>query len=186
MSIANYFKNYRAESLLEITIAMSLALIIITAVATTTLNGLKNSQLSQNQVQATKLAQEGLEKVKYIRGRNCPIEKISGSVTTQYSWFGDAADEDTTTDPNNPKLIIWNHSFSVGETFEVDTSACKIVEKPTDPITSTTTATKFTRVIKIEDESVSNPAIKKITSVVSWTDFTGSHESKLITVLTQN
>src|SRR5436190_1935218 len=76
-------KNNRGQSLLEIVVTLGLGLIIITGISIVAINGLKNSQFSKNQAVATKLAQEGLERVRQIRSQNCPTSIAS----TNIPWY---------------------------------------------------------------------------------------------------
>ncbi len=150
--------NEYGQSLLEITISLGLAMIIVTALTLTTINGLKNSQLSQNQLQATKLAQEGLEKVREARDKNCEFT-IS---TKKYNWYG----------PDDVEKI-WSITTSAVK-LKINTSACTLTESSTD-----ITDGKFTRVITMSNDAKN----ATFTSIVTWNDFSGPHNSTVTTVL---
>lgn len=165
--------NTKGQSLLEITIAIGVAVLVISALTITTLIGLRNSQFSQNQILATKYAQEGLEKVKSMRLRN-EIVCTNGGLT-QRTWIA--------SDPSN----MWGLAIdaTTPTTFYIDPSAsptCKLSDSPglissEDPITGTI----FTRRILISDYSGSTQ--KKFVSKVAWTDSTGTHKSEISTIL---
>ena len=59
--------SHKGQSLLELVVSVGLLVVVVTALAVTMINGLRNSQFSQNQSQATKLAQEGLDGVKNVK-----------------------------------------------------------------------------------------------------------------------
>src|SRR5438105_921832 len=70
------------QSLLEITLTLGIAALVISAIAITTIVGLQNSEYSQNQIQATKLAQEGLEAIRSMRDNDTPVTYSA----TLYCW----------------------------------------------------------------------------------------------------
>ncbi len=170
-----FTKTQLGQSLLEVTITLGIAVSLILALTITTLQGLQSSQFSQNQVQATKLAQEGLERVRFLRNANIPVT-LGGS---DYNWYG------------NPPLI-WDWDFQTYQPiidcnqcrFQFDSCSEGVCQlEPFSGSGEKIADSPFTREIRIED-SDSNQ--KKITSRVSWTDVSGTHESKLITVLSNH
>lgn len=164
MKVIRRLKKQVGESLLEVTISLGLALLVVTALTVTTVNGLKNSQLSQNQLKATKYAQEGIERIRQIRERNCPVNLGSNS----YVWYG-------------PGSSIWGATFS-GEIlrFTINARECKLDQSTTpEPLDDG----KFTRTVSMTEGPTNT---KKVTVSVNWTDFSGNHESKLETSLTNN
>jgi len=174
--ISNQFAD-KGQSLLEVTVLVGLALITVSGLVIVTVNGLKNSQYSQNQAQATKLAQEGMDEVKGIVQRNCAVSNGGN-----YLWFN--SQTGTGSD------LVWNHNF--GQTFQiVNYSTCDLVTPGlvlgTHDITPTATQI-FTRDILIaDDSSCASPSdCKLVTVTVNWTDFSGQHQSRLVTVLTEN
>lgn len=161
------------QSLLEITISIGIAIVVVAAVTITTINGLKNSQFSQNQVQATKLAQQGLENIKAIKHRNCPVKLLPDPLNPANHRYW-------TTDTG--QTLIWNDSdFAFpndNRTFRLSLSPCEMVEDSTVQQLGTI----FSRTIKINNGDGANQ--KKVTSRVNWSDFSGTHQSELITILT--
>ncbi len=173
-----FFKPQIGQALLEITIATGLAILVITAITITSIIGLRNGQFSQNQIQATKLAQEGLERVRNIRDADCIITTTENE---QYTWYGDT---------NN----IWS---SIAE-LETKTFNLIVNANPSDggcrytltEIAPNSSAEKlqnnfFSRSIMIKSSTPADPNVVRIYAVVSWTDFSGTHNSELVTDLTK-
>ncbi len=169
--------NELGQSLLEITITIGIAALIITALVITTLVGLKNSQLAQKQSQATKLAQEGIERLRALKNNNISI--TAGGTT--YYWYGSQG------------TTIWSQNiFSGGacqycywkfnSTCQTDLNNCLVASSAADKTSLESIGSGFFRQIKIEDENTIDQ--KKITSTVSWTDSAGAHKSQLVTYLT--
>lgn len=163
------------QSLLEVTITLGIAVSLILALTVITLQGLQSSQFSQNQVQATKLAQEGLERVRFLRNANIPVTVG----VSDFNWYG--------TPP-----LIWDWDFQTYQPL-IDCNNCRFqFDSCTEGVCSLQAFSgqgekipnsPFTREIRIEDSDTNQ---KKITARVSWTDISGVHESKLITILSNH
>lgn len=158
----------RGQSLLEMVLIIGVLLIVISAVVVVTLNGLKNSQFSNNQIKATKLAQEGINKVRDIKNKNCPVE-ITGEPL--YYW---------SVPP--PSQSIWARVIpdSSPISFKIQANSPCLLQSIQDDSLSPTFKDQFRRVIQISGIKTNQ---KKIISIVSWSDFTGDHQSKLVTIL---
>ncbi len=168
--------NQRGQSLLEMVITIGVAVVIIVALTITTVKGLQSGQFAQNQVQAAKLAQEGLERMRSFRENDVPV-RLGG---VDYSWSASASQ------------TIWGVNFDPGACAGFGGSNCyfQFLNCPgpscyAQGIIASTEGevipgTIFRRKIMIEDYSVDN---KKITSIVTWSDTSGKHESKVVTVL---
>jgi len=164
------WSRQRGQALLEVTIAAGLAVIIITAIAITSIIGLRNSQFAQNQIQATKYAQEGLELVRAIQSRNCQVIIAD----QQYYWYDD------------PEIfserMVWDYRTDVTAVAyykpNLNSTTCNLtavtVPEPVDA--------RFRRSIKLGIMSSSDSKFI-VTSTVSWTDFSGDHQSQLVTIL---
>lgn len=172
----------QGQSLLEVTIMLGMVVVIITAVTITTVVGIKNSQFSKNQLQATKLAQEGIEKVRIIRDRDFTICTNASDLSTCQLWsvrwgvgFGNKPGCFTSNTcrfaivANNAPFS--NCSVAINQTILY----CLIVTGVGE-----TVAGNFNRQIFIEDDQNNQ---KKITATVSWTDYSGKHQSDLTTIL---
>ena len=159
----------KGQTLLELTVLIGVMLAVIAGLAITTINGLKNSQLSQNQAQATKLAQEGLENLRTAKERNCPVVLSSGS----YSWYGEGN-------------LIWGTSIAAPVSVQVSLGSCSVSVQANDNVNMPSTLiSRFTRIITIQDET-GNTNQKKIVSSVGWTDISGTHNSNLVTILSND
>jgi Tfp pilus assembly protein PilV len=62
--------NMKGQTLVEVLIALSIAVVVITAITMLSITSLTNSQSSKNQGQATKYAQEGMEIARKVRNSN--------------------------------------------------------------------------------------------------------------------
>lgn len=158
--------NQKGETLLELTMAAGLAVLVISALTITTIIGLRNTQLSQNQTQATKLAQEGLEHVRSIRSRNQTVCLLSGPIT----WDN-----------------LLSSAVQLNKTeFKQDVSTCDAtaanlaITNSGNPDLSPTPQLPFTRRIYLQKTDANQITV---TAQVSWTDYSGSHHSELITIL---
>lgn len=63
-------KTYSGISLLEVIIAMAVAVVLISGLVFSVTASIRNSQFAKSQTLATKLAQEGLEKIRGYRDQN--------------------------------------------------------------------------------------------------------------------
>lgn len=162
MSATNY---QTGQSLLEIAVSIGIAIVVVTALTITTINGLKNSQFSQNQIQATKLAQQGLENVKAIKSRNCEVRLITPGAI--YKWADNAN-------------LVWNIDLT-GKIFipVLTASGCFLEEKTSSQLIDA--GGIFYQQILIDNTT--DPSEKKVTSQVTWQDFSGTHQSDLITII---
>ena len=172
----------KGQSLLEVTITLGIALVLIIALTITTIQGLQTSQLSQNQIQATKFAQEGLERVRILRNNNIVVPIGTNSC----SWYADSS--------NTP--LIWSSSEICSCpppppntpppcTFKYDVTPDNkgiyhLLDTPNLVSSVDEVIGIFKRKILIEDIDANR---KKFTSVVTWIDQSGSHESHLETIL---
>lgn len=170
----------KGQSLLEVTITLGISISIIVALTITTVQGLRGTQFAQNQVQATKFAQEGLERVRLLKNTNTPITYLGAT----YYW-------NSTTSTN----WIWT-SQSLPFTFQFPTNcitvACNQLLPLSGPLSSQGEIINgvYYRKITLENfqpnsSSPTDPNALKVTSIVSWTDFTGPHQSNLITVISK-
>lgn len=153
------------ETLLELTMAAGLAVLVISALTITTIIGLRNSQLSQNQTQATKLAQEGIEKVRSLRSRN---QSVCLDLNSPIPWDSVFTAPDFT-----------SKEFKLNGTGCSDPSGNYLVTSAIPDLTPTTSL-PFTRrlfLTKTGSKQIN------VTSIVSWRDYSGPHQTELITVL---
>lgn len=159
--------NQKGQTLLELMVVIAVGIMVIGALTFATIASLRNAQFAKNQTQATKLAQEGIEKVRALRDRDGSVDYVrgDGSHTTKFS-------------------DLWNLNFSCPTPpagncyfwFLVDILSSSTASSY-EPITG-----GFERQIQIIDMG-DGTAEKQVTSIVRWSDFSGTHESKLSTYL---
>lgn len=166
----------RGQSLIELVIVVAVIVIVVGGLVFATIASLRNASLAQNQAQATKLAQEGIERVRAARDRSDAIGGnlvINGVLIT--SWR----------DPN-----LWSQQISPncqpncyfkfsGSNFQYLGAAPDIPSSAEDPLSDG----KFKRVVILSDESSTYSAQKNVTVIVRWIDFSGNHQSQLTTIL---
>lgn len=156
----------KGQSLMELMIVVAVAMIVIGALTFATITSLRNAYFSKNQLQATKFAQEGIEKIRSIRDRDGTVITSFGTPTANFSALWNVKIIEACSpqpcnfvlDPlNNSLAQINNSSENLGESFQ--------------------------RFIQITDDVSTYQDKKTITVVVSWLDFSGTHQSKLTTYL---
>lgn len=154
----------KGQTLIEVIVVATVGVLVVGALTFATLFSLRNAKFSQNQNQATKLTQEGLEKIKSIRDRD-----QSGQV----SYY-------STPDDRKTKFSqLWDLNFLCDNNCYFYLSSGVLTGGTKDNFE---TVFSFQRQFKIEDGTSANQE-KKVTVLVRWSDATGNHESKLTTVL---
>lgn len=187
----------KGQTLLELIVVISVSVIIIGALVFATIASLRNAQFSKNQSLATKLAQEGIERVRVGRDRNQCIKNLDAGVN---SWNGSSTNSDcpgsgsiwnypiTGSSSNCENLTTSGKCYFTGDSFGVLTMVG--YSQTTFPASLAESIPPFKRLIILSDDLNENGIVdddpqnaKKITSVVQWTDFSGTHESRLTTIL---
>lgn len=143
----------KGQSLMELVVVMAVAVVVISALVFATIASLRNASFAKNQLQATKLAQQGLENIRTLRDRDGLVKVDADEIK-----FSELQCSDT----NNCFFF-----FNVGVLQSGTETNFELI--PQD----------FKRQFQIIDEDLQ----KKVTVVVKWTDFSGSHESRLTTIL---
>lgn len=165
-------KSIKGESILELTIILGLIVIVISAVAFATVNGLRNSQFSKNQLQATKLAQELIEGVRTIRDRDYTV---CGPSTIKL-W------SDLWTNPScsgvGPCKYILKSS---GICPATGTSDPFWLEPTAAAVETTVGGAAFKKIILISDFGGARQ--KQVSAQVFWSDASGEHKSEIVTVI---
>lgn len=175
------------QSLVEVIIAITVGIFVVMSLVFATIFSLRNANFSKTSAQATKLAQEGIERVKYGRDRNLTINS-NGGLGSVNSWDGDASGVGSIWDyliegncgsSTSPVTYCYLNVSSQGELtyLTVDSKIPSLAEQipPDNPA--------FKRVIILSDDSATYNLQKTVTSIVQWRDFAGEHESKLTTIL---
>jgi Tfp pilus assembly protein PilV len=169
------------QSLMELVVGIGLVTIVAGALAIVTVNSLNNTRHSKNQVQATKLAQENLEKVRTIKNNNYGVclQNNTGGICSTWEdiWpiqFGKIA----TTCTTGCTFRIVNSCNTAGAG---GMPLCLEYINPA-PASRADLGNGFTGVILIEDEG---PSQKRVTSRVFWSGASGESSSDLATIMTR-
>lgn len=186
--------NEKGQTLIELVVVIAVSVIVVGALVFAIIASLRNASFSKNQAQATKLAQEGIERTRLGRDRNRPVTNLLPVV----SWNGTGANDS-----------IWDHVFA-GDCEQEQSGVsnrCYFNVDATGSLAFITSygSTKlppgaellgmFTRAVILSNDLNSDnkydnndplPPLAKsirVTSLVQWTDFSGEHQSKLTTIL---
>ena len=174
-------QSQSGQTLIELIVVIAVSVIVVGALVFAIIASLRNAQFSKNQSQATKLAQEGIEKVRSIRDRDGDIYTTitypQSSPTRNISKFSE--------------LYTVNISHNICNTVNGD-GPCYFYFTDTGvlnqgAVTNTEAIENFNRQLLLSDVNTGTPpsyqVIKTVTVVVNWTDFSGPHESRLTTIL---
>lgn len=180
--------NSKGQTLLEIVIVVAVIVIIVASLVFAIIFSIRNAQFSKNQAQATKLAQEGLERVRAGRDRNVCINGLA-SVN---SWDGNSIDVSCA---GSNSMWAYTVAGNCGNSGASPASYCafKVDDKgvlnhiqaffvPSSALVpnSAETVGIFKRAVFIDDSA---PDRKTVIVVVTWSDFAGHHQSRLTTFL---
>lgn len=157
------------QTLIEVLLALSIGVLIIGALSVATFVSIKNSQFSQSQAQATRLAQEGIEIVTALRDRNGEVDSVSPTFTNFSGIWS----------------YGWGRSTSLGFIgyFKLSPTVPKMTRFDNITTASESLLGSFNRYVVIEDFANNS---KQVTVKVSWNDSSGYHESNLQTILTNH
>ena len=175
--MSNKLNNEFGQSLIEAVVVVAVGVIVMGSLVFATIASLRNAQFAQNQAQATKLAQEALEQVRSARNRNID-PAITGLGTEPLRW------------DSNP---LWNNRinsscldpcyFKLIQNERLQYVQAGVAKLPDG--TEVQPNSPFKRVIQLSDDPATYGNEKIVTSIVTWDDFSGSHESKLVTIMTK-
>lgn len=172
--------NSKGQTLIEVIVVMTVGILVVAALTFATIFSLRNAKFSQNQAQANKYAQEGLEKLRTHRDRGYTITNYPRGNSWKDSnfWNNMVSQDDSTLGLNyfifNSDGIsirnIGNYAgtvapYTVGESIENG---------------------KFYRIINLSDKSSGTDSYlveKTATVFVGWRDAAAWHESKQTTIL---
>jgi len=194
-------KLQTGQTLLELIVVVSVSVIVIGALVFATIASLRNAQFSKNQLQATKLAQEGIERVRIGRDRNqciaIPLISVnswngnnsactSSGALWDYHISGDCQKEQ----PGLSSKCYFNVS-PTGALQNIGFSLTSFPDSAAEPIPPAPETAVFKRVIILSDDINDNKiftddsyqSAKKVTAVVKWSDFAGDHQSVQTTIL---
>lgn len=158
----------KGQTLMELVVVVGVSVIVVGALVFATIASLRNASFARNQAQATKLAQEGLERARTLRDRdeviNTNVESIN-KFSQLYSVDLSHTICNTTSGDAPCYFRFISSVFTQGTNADYEMIG------------------SFKRQITIGDQTMTYDTEKIITVVVTWTDFSGSHESKLTTIL---
>lgn len=186
------------QSILEVIVAATVGILVVAALTFVTIFSLRNANFAKTSAQATKLAQEGIERVRTGRARGQCINLLSAE-NPYYSWNGGNSS------CGNPVIPIWNLQitdtggcddplsddkcyFRVNPDGVLNNIGYNQILFPTsgaEPIPPPPAKPVFYRAVILSDDPSSFTAQKTVTVIVTWNDATGPHESKLVTILSK-
>lgn len=183
MSLHCNLRKESGQSLIEVLIVLVVGSIMLTSLSVMVISSLRNAQYAQNQIKATKYAQEAIDKIRAIRDWNQEGSVIlnKASVLTIMNFEG-LWQENLSASP--PCGSDPGHYFTLREGPSTDLSI--ILDDVTcDSSKDVDLADKgLSRQIFITDNDAPYSQEKKITVKVSWMDAAGRHDSNLQTLLT--
>ena len=150
----------KGQSLVEVVVALSIAVLIVIAFTNATLVAVRDAQFAKNQNQATRIAQRSLELIRAVRDQDNEVD----SGTWNSLWGSSSL--------NSGKCYILN------ETDATLTSATNCNDTSDQQIDSV-----FKRKIRLTN-SPSTPGKIDVYVKVYWTDGRGTHASETTTLLT--
>lgn len=153
----------KGQTLLELVVVVTVIVFVVAALTFATIASLRNANFAQNQAQATKLAQEGLETVRSLRDRDTSGAGIWFESTACTTSVPSTCPSTQSTCPAGGCYFFFNASKTLLNGTSVNTE----------------TVGNFKRQFFIEDV----PEGKKVTAVVTWKDASGGHESRVTTLL---
>lgn len=166
--------NEKGQSLVEVLVVGVVSAIMIIALVMIILNSLKNAQFAQNQTQATKIAQDTIDKIRILRDNNSTNTLTkSGSPSACFNELWNATGnfkcDDISQTSGDP--VCYYQLIS-------DSSLDKV-----DYINSSVDLTGgFSRRITVRQ---TNADEVRMTVTILWKDTSGEHNSVLETVITK-
>jgi type II secretory pathway pseudopilin PulG len=158
------------QTLVEVIVVITVGIIVIGSLVFATISSTRNTDLAKRQSQATKLAQEAIEKVRTARDRDEAISTSFGSAVAKFS-----------------DLYTINTKTSCGTTtpcYFIFSSSGVLTQQTIDISESLNNG--FSRQVQITDNGDTAPNYtleKRVSVLIKWTDFSGDHQSKITTIL---
>jgi Tfp pilus assembly protein PilV len=147
--------NQKGQSLVEVIVALSIAVIVVMAFTSATLNAMRDAQFAKNQNQATRVAQKTLELVRAVRDQD-------NEVYTDGTTWSDLYDDS---------------SLNGGRCFTLDETTLTMAYTVTCDVSYDSV---FTRQIKLTTTTTNRIDVYVI---VKWTDNKGTHSAEANTFL---
>lgn len=167
--------NENGQSLVEVVIALGIAVIIVIAFTNATITSVRNSQYSKNQNLATKYAQESIELIRAIRDQNT-VGSVSGdSINTWGDLWG------MNLKNRNPTPSGYTgYCFSLNKTELTIATRLTCTDDTDENLDGTNL---FYRKINVTDDGIVLTK-KQINVKVYWSDNRGQHKTEVSTFLT--
>lgn len=171
------------QTLVEVIVAAAVGTLVVSALTFTAVFSIRNASFSKASVQATKLGQEGIERVRIGRDRN---STISGGGLPVNSWNGSqpiwAYQISKPADCGDPSIgLCYFNVGSFGTLSNIGVQAASFPSSQAEKLTSA--SQEFQRAVILSDDGLDYTIAKKVTVIVRWKDASGMHESKLVTIL---
>lgn len=166
--------NEHGQSLIEVLVVGVVSAMMVVALIAIILSSLKNAQFAQNQTQATKLAQDTIDKIRILRDNNA-YNTLGSSCFIELFNVGSGAPFVCGTN----KFCYYKLSGSSSMTF----SGADIYPPTNSSLGVDYLTGGFSRQIRVSQD-VSGAYVRLIVTI-SWQDSSGSHSSNLETIITK-
>lgn len=183
--VSKLLKSEQGQSLIEVIVAATVGILVVTALTFATIFSLRNANFAKNSEQATKLAQEGIERVRTGRDRNAGINNLASSTDCPNvsSWNGDITGSGS----------VWSckiYAVCTGGAncyFKFNPSSPNelnfLISSVNFPSLAENIPPMFQRAVILSDDLTTYGNQKTVSVIVKWNDFSGVHESRLSTIL---
>lgn len=172
-------KNEQGQSLIEVLVVGVVAAIMILALIMIVLNSLKNAQFAQNQTQATKLAQDTIDKIRILRDNNNFLA-ISGTYCFNALW------PTSITDPLYCGGINKYCYFKFLSSTSIDFAGADVYPPVNPGLVTEDLSGGFSRQIRVNQPDTTFPnTYVNVIVTISWNDSSGPHSSQLETIITK-
>lgn len=190
----------KGQTLMEVLVASAIGILVVTALVMATVFSLRNASFAKASAQATKLAQEGIEKVRSMRDQNDLFGGNNFKFCNQQVdswqdpdlWSCQISHQDCTASSNcyfRIGTVTPPSSVSVPALLYI-MNAADVPSGAEDPLGDG----RFTRVVVLSEDATnvqlsdgsmvpSYQVQKIVTVIVRWKDAGGPHDSKLTTIL---
>lgn len=196
------FRGQSGQTLIEVLMVLVVGSIMLTGLSLMVISSLRNAQFAQNQIKATKYAQEAIDEIRSIRDGNQDgslqmlppndaITSFAGSGSGSGVWGVEFFNTNVCSD-GRAIVGTYNkegHYFTINQGSGTNAPSLIMTEEPCGQEEVSLSDQGFTRQIFITDRPAGSPngdytTEKDVVVQVSWTDAAGRHSSDLETILT--
>ncbi len=162
-------RNEKGQSLVEVIISLSIAIIVVLAFTSATISAVREAQFAKNQNQATRIAQRSLELVRAVRDQDNDINDTDNDPATGTMWS-----------------TLWSTNIGAsGRCYNLNDNILSLrLRSDCNDNNDELIETIFRRKIRIADDG-SNVNRKTIYIQVAWSDGKGDHKAEANTLLTE-